>query len=476
MRREDSLIVSRRFRSRAFESGLLVLAVALGVGAASAGFSLLANALAAGRAMLESPDYREIIASARGDAEEMASPAVLKTAKSTANLTSAELSAAELASAVAYAYVRNRDELQFVNAASAAREQEMFATMGAEGGPGAPPGASAGALTDGASGAGARPSPPEGLPQGFGPMTAEDIAKAKAQADILVVEQERINGYEVTPQFFGAWSLEADYGSVFAEGEGEGSSNKLILGSSAAASIAAESGLEGADLVGKKLLARGGYQTIVGILKPTGKAELDDSFFSPYKTITTSGPGGGPRFFGGNVQLRFTVNDPSKLASTEAILSDYFAERYGEAQIAISNPRSEAQRLIDRNAGIGLLILILSLSGLFIALVNVSNILLSRGLRMRRNVGILMAMGASRSRIMGLFSAEALVVAAAGSVLGAALSLPLSGTMQGALGLSAGAWGYALVGAAASCVLTLAFSLVPAAQSSRLVPAEAMRA
>ncbi|MDP3178621.1 MAG: FtsX-like permease family protein, partial [Spirochaetaceae bacterium] len=228
--------------------------------------------------------------------------------------------------------------------------------------------------------------------------------------------------------------------------------------------------------VGKKLLARNGYQTVVGILKPTGKAELDDSFFSPYKTITTFGPGGGMRFFGGNVQLRFTVSDPSKLSSTEAILSDWFAERYGEAQIAISNPRSEAQRLIDRNTGIGLLILILSLSGLFIALVNVSNILLSRGLRMRRNVGILMAMGASRSRIMGLFSTEALVVAAAGSALGAALSLPLSGTMQGALGLSTGAWGYAFVGAVASCILTLAFSLVPAWQSSRLVPAEAMRA
>jgi ABC-type antimicrobial peptide transport system permease subunit len=307
-------------------------------------------------------------------------------------------------------------------------------------------------------------------------MTAEEIEKAKAQADIVVVEQERINGYQVTPQFFGAWGLEAAYGSVFAEGEAEGLSNKVILGSTAAASIAAETGAEPLSLVGKKLLAREGYQTIVGVLKPTGTSELDDSFYSPYRTMTVSGPGGGPRFFGGNVQLRFTVSDPAKLASTEAILSDWFAERFGEGQIAISNPRNEAQRLIDRNAGIGLLILILSLSGLFIALVNVSNILLSRGLRMRRNVGILMALGASRSRIMGLFSAEAAVVAAAGSALGAALSLPLSGTMQGALGLSTGAWGYALVGAVASCVLTLVFSLVPAWQSSRLVPADAMRA
>ena len=48
MRSEAGKVVSRRFASRIVESGLLILAVALGVGAASSGFSLLANTLKAG--------------------------------------------------------------------------------------------------------------------------------------------------------------------------------------------------------------------------------------------------------------------------------------------------------------------------------------------------------------------------------------------------------------------------------------------
>jgi macrolide transport system ATP-binding/permease protein len=305
-------------------------------------------------------------------------------------------------------------------------------------------------------------------------MSADDIAKAKAEADIVVVsDMDDIRGFAVTSQFFDAWGMKAAQGSLFSDADSQAGTHSLILGSEAAKQIAGD-GKNPADLIGKKILAREGYETVVGILSPTGQANYDASIFAPYKPATTAG--GEMRRSMFNTQLRFTVSDPAKLSQTEELLSGWFDSRFGQNQIVISNPRGEAQRIIARNQGIGLLILLLSASGLFIALVNVSHILMSRGLRMRKSVGIMMALGASRSAVLSLFAAEACAISAIGAVIGALFAFPLSASMQSALGLAGGSWLYVALGVLISWALTLVFSVAPAWQNSRIVPAEAMRA
>jgi len=177
-----------------------------------------------------------------------------------------------------------------------------------------------------------------------------------------------------------------------------------------------------------------------------------------------------------NVQLRFAVANPAQLAKTGATLTQLLSDTFGTDQLVVSNPRTEAQKLIDRNTGIGVLILFLALAALFIASLNVSHILLSRGLRMRKGVGILMALGASKSSILKLFASEGIFLSTAGSLLGALLAWPLSQTMESALGLSGGSWLYLVMGVAGAWVLNLAFSVLPAVQNSRIPPADAMRA
>jgi hypothetical protein len=509
---ESGRIIARRFTGRIAESGLLVLAVALGVGAASSGFSLLANAVRSGKEMISSPGYRELVASARTNTEEMAVPAIKKATKANAALTAADLDAASMAPSVVHSYVRNRDGLQLVNAASIQREEAMAASFqrpgasaqvavsgdrvlvqvqsdptataqkapaaqGAQPDPAAPATARSGqGAAAGGGNARARRANQDDGPPGFRRITADDLKKAQAQADIVIVDgMDRLNGFSVTPQFFDAWSIKAAYGSLLTSSDASGTATNVVLGSEAAIKVAG-SGRSPADLVGKKILTREGYAQVVGVLAPTGDADYDDSFFSSYRTFADAGFGGPPRNFAFNTQLRFAVSDPSKLDETEKLLAGWFAAKIGEGQISISNPRSEAQKLIDRNAGIGLLILFLSLSGLFIALVNVSHILMSRGLRMRKGVGIMMALGASRASVMRLFALEATAISATGAVLGGAFALPLSRSMQAALGLEGGSWLFVALGVLASWALTLAFSIVPAWQNSRIVPADAMRA
>jgi len=541
---ESGKVLSRRFTGRIVESGLLILAVALGVGAASSGFSLLGNTIQAGNDMLSSVEYRELVVSTRSSAEEMTVPVIKKPASTNVVITASDLDAAELAPAVAFAYVQNRDNLEFLNAGTLAEEEsrrtEIEATFAAArtaagqtaaaatGNTGTTATAAAAATgsaaqatvtADGAAMAGMEFGPPGGMPpegipdgalvhgdpgaleasaatavaagsgstaaaaaaaaqaggRGFQRVTAEDLAKAKEQADIVVVEDiERLNGFRVTSQFFDAWKMEAAYGSLLTDNDASSTTTMVLLGSDVAERIAGDS-LNVADLVGKKLLVRQGYVQVAGVLAPTGEPEYDDSFFSAYRTLAT-GSGGMLRMMSFNTQLRFTVSDVSKLEETEDILAGWFESKLGEGQVTISNPRSEAQKLIDRNKGISLLILFLSISGLFIALVNVSHILMSRGLRMKRSVGVMMALGASRQSVLKLFALEATAVSAAGSVLGGLFAIPISGSMQSALGLTDGSWIFVVLGVLVSWVLTMAFSVAPAYQNSRIVPADAMRA
>jgi hypothetical protein len=498
MRSEAGKVVSRRFTGRIVESGLLILAVALGVGAASAGFSLLANTLKAGSDMLASPAYRELVVSARSSAEEMTSPAVKSPKTSNVALTSSDLDAAQIAPAIAYSYVQNRDDIRFMNSATLAEESAIAAEFGVPRGsaailsggvmlvqkadssdasPGQAPSSDSAPSGSAAASRGNARRQVDGAPPGMPPRaTEEDLAKARAQADIVVVDFEELQGFRVTPQFFDAWSLKAASGSLLTGKDAEGDANAIVLGASAAEKIAGAK-LTASELVGKKLLTREGSVPVVGILAPYGESSIDEAFFSPYRTYSGAGGAGGPpRMWAFNTTLRYSVSDPSKLDEAASQLSGWFESRFGESQIAISNPRGEAQKLIDRNAGIGILILFLSLSGLFIALVNVSHILMSRGLRMRKGVGIMMALGASRRSVLGLFASEATAVAVAGSLIGGAFAFPLSRTMQNALGLSGGSWLFVLAGVALSWILTMACSIAPAWQNSRIVPADAMRA
>jgi ABC-type antimicrobial peptide transport system permease subunit len=176
-----------------------------------------------------------------------------------------------------------------------------------------------------------------------------------------------------------------------------------------------------------------------------------------------------------NTQLRFAVEDPEKLDETATLLNGWFTRQFGEDQIVISNPRAEAEQLIARNTGISILILFLSAAGFFIALVNVSNILMSRVLRMKKNVGILMALGSSKQGIMNLFLTEALMLAIAGAIAGAILAVPLSNYMRTAAGIESSSWVYIAIGAVFAGVLTTLFGLIPSRQFMKIDPAQAMR-
>ena len=312
-------------------------------------------------------------------------------------------------------------------------------------------------------------------PPGPGPdrfdVSQEDLDSAAAEEDIVIVELDEISGYEVTPQFFDAWQLQASAGSLFSSSDMTGTSSLVVLGAGIAETIAGTSD-DPSGLIGKKLLAREGLYTVVGVLEASDET-YNEQYFTPYQS-SVSGSSGQFRRRAMDTQLIFSVDDPQSLDTASAMLSDWFSSEFGDGQVIITNQREAAQRTIARNTGISVLILVLSLSGLLIACVNISNILMSRAIRMRKYTGILMALGSSQRGILKLYALEALSVSFVGSAIGSVLAVPLSRSMQNSLDIGGNSVLYIMAGILIAGIVTFIFSVAPGYQNSRIIPAEAM--
>ncbi len=417
-RGEDLLLSTRSIRRRMVESILLIVGIALGIGSAGAGIAMMAGTTAESRKLLASPEYREIVVSIREDTADMDLPAVAIDNENNLVLTTADLRAADEAPDVQYAYVTNRTRYHVGDFRMPRPGQE-----------------------------------PPGDPASFDPSELPEI--------------EEFEGYEVSPDFFSAWNMQAAEGSLFTEEDITGGEPLLIYGSELAADMSGG--------IGEQIVIRGEMYTVVGILEPTG-TDYDKMAFSPAFMPDLQGNDlreAMRRSWG--TTLRFSVADVERLEQAKEQLESYFSRAYGEGSVVISIPRAEAEAAKVRASRLATVVLFLAIAGLLIASVNVSNILYSRAVRRHRSVGILKALGASMRDVFRLFFSEALLLAGFGAVLGVGISLLLSKLMESTLGferIPAGVLASGIVGAWA---ITMALTVYPALQAARVPAAEAMR-
>jgi len=416
-RGEDLLLSSRSIRKRMVESILLVVAIALGIGTAGAGIAMMAGTAAENRELLSSPQYREIVVSIREDTEEMGLPVAAVDEESNLVLSTLDLKAAGEAPDVQYAYVSSRTRYH---------------------------------LGDFRGFRGGQP-PQEGQAE---PEPAD------------MPEIEELDGYEVSPEFFSAWSMQAAEGSLFTETDMAAGEPLLIYGSVLAADM------DGG--VGEQIVVEGQMYTVVGVLEPTG-TDYDKMAFAPafMPDLQMNDMRAMRRSWG--TTLRFAVADVERLEQAKQQLESYFSRNYGAGSVVISVPRAEAEAAKVRATRLATVVLFLSLAGLLIAAVNVSNILYGRAVRRHRSVGILKALGASMRDVFRLFLSEALLLGGFGAFLGVGISVLLSKLMESTLGferISAGVLGAGIVGAWA---ITMALTVFPALQAARVPAAEAIR-
>jgi hypothetical protein len=468
---EDVRLGLRWIRGRPVESLLLIFGISLGIGATAAGVALAGKTGAEARRVLASTEYREVVVTAREQADEMDLPAVARTTTENVVLTTAELDARSVAPDVQYAYAANPRGLRFgsfefggpaalaappESGASGATEAKVELNA-SDGAGGASP----------AEGAPAEGAPPEGGPPD-GPFDWQEEEPEAPEGPQPVIEEAR--AWEVTPEFFTANGMHVAEGSLFTDQDIQRDEPLLVLGANLAVTLF-EDGLS----MGRQVLAFRQLYRIVGILEPTG-TDYDYAAFTPADMPELAGLGGVTRrFMAFNTSLHFTVADYTRLEEARAQLDTYFANAYGEGAVVITIPRYEAEAARDRSSRLVTVILFLALSALIISAANVTNILYSRTLRKRRAVGVLKALGATRRDVFQLFFLEAVLLGMGGAVVGAGLSVLLSKLMQDTMGFGAIYVSLLAVGIVGATALVTALDIFPALQASRTPASEAIR-
>ena len=464
---EDVRISLRSIKKRPVESLLLILGVALGIGATAAGVSMITLAGKQSKKLLSSTNYREILVSIRETAEDMELPAVVYQ-ETDVVLTTKDLRAREDVPELQYAYTSSRTRIRLGNF--------NFGFGGAQGGQGGQAGggqtggAQRGGQAGGAASEGSTPRA-EIVPAPSGDDEAvegQEAGQAEVDSETAATTQdeqsdeqagdaegdgdqpagqagggffnpgpapvvdgpqpvlEEVFGYRVTPEFFSAWELYAAEGSLFSQADMDQNARLLVLGSELAPTL-----FEDGESLGRELLVQRQLFTIAGILEPTG-TEFDTLAFMPERIFDISQvPAFARQFL--NATLHFTVFDSDRLDEAKAQLTEWFDQTYGTGLVTISIPREEAQAARERSSRLVTVILFLAIAGLLIASVNVSNILLGRAMRKRKNVGILKALGATIRDVFGLFFIEAIIIGAGGAALGAGVSLVISRLMDAAI-------------------------------------------
>jgi len=244
------------------------------------------------------------------------------------------------------------------------------------------------------------------------------------------------------------------------------------------------------EIVGKKLVVRGYPLTVVGVAREgfPGIGDLPVDFWAPL-TMGAQLQGGSnlQRNRRGNIEIVGRLRrgwSPSRTKASLAAWAHQYTADSPFAEKAV-NVRllSRASTLAPRTATLAAMSSFLASFGLvlLVACANIANLMLARAMARQREIGVRLAMGAARSRLIRQLLTESVLLAAAAAVVGFGISQATIGlavrllyatTPAGYLdalnlvSLSPDVRVFAFM-LAAAIAATLLFGLMPALQATR---------
>ncbi len=237
----------------------------------------------------------------------------------------------------------------------------------------------------------------------------------------------------VSPEYFTAYNMETAVGSFFTESDIHHAAMVIVLDKKLAGKLFPNKDTR--SIIGKNItlsLPESGVLfsfTIIGVVKDrksiiTGPAEINGTAYCPY-TLSLQ-----YQSQKGLDALSFSVGDIQRLQKAVYQVKNYFSGRYGNNSFQIHSAldwERDQRRVI---LPLFSLITFFAGAGLFMAAMNIFNLMLARISRQKKNIGIMMAVGASRFDIFKLFLTESLTLSVLGGITGCSLSFLLSLFLQ----------------------------------------------
>jgi ABC-type antimicrobial peptide transport system permease subunit len=264
-------------------------------------------------------------------------------------------------------------------------------------------------------------------------------------------------------------------GRFFSESENEHRADVAVIGPDVAKTLYTDG-----EPLGKPILINGVTYEVIGVLEPR-KGNLvkdqsaDKTVMVPYRSYRKHNPVDDEHMIG-------AVAYEGRMSEADDQIRGVLRRRRGVPfdkpdNFGISSAQQIADQFRQITASVALLISVISSIGLLVGGVGVMNIMLMSVTQRTREIGVRKAIGARRRDIVWQFLTEAVVLTAAGGIIGVifggAISLLINLAVP-SLPSSIPLWSIVL-GVAVSMSVGLFFGMYPAIKAARLDPIEALR-
>lgn len=288
--------------------------------------------------------------------------------------------------------------------------------------------------------------------------------------------------YAVSPEFLDVLGVSVEYGRNLMEQDDQDKSSVVVIGSDLADTL-----FENQDPLGQILYvvqSTGQYTrkipfTVVGVLGETGSKMM----FDPDAMAIIPVSIGEERLFQkhGNVSsIIATTVDSSKAALAKLELDYLLNMRLGNSSAYRINSQSSIIEVLDQTIGLLSIVLIaIAAISLLVGGIGIMNIMLVSVTERTREIGLKMAIGSSRKRILFEFLVESVMITFIAGTIGIILAAVLSkGVEYLATGFNLKAelsFNAVLIAFGVSAIIGLVSGLYPANKASKLSPIEALR-
>jgi macrolide transport system ATP-binding/permease protein len=232
---------------------------------------------------------------------------------------------------------------------------------------------------------------------------------------------------------------------------------------------------DGADPVGQYVLVNAIPFQVIGVMQTRGSTgfggDQDSVAFVPLTT-------GMNRLFGQRYLRSLTVQvaEGADINEVQRAVEQLLLQRHGVEDFQVRNMASLLETVSETQDTFTLLLGSVAAISLFVGGIGVMNIMLVSVTERTREIGIRMATGARPGDIQLQFLSEALVICAAGGVIGVALGLGVA-TLLGEFGMPSLVTPAPVTLAFCCAVATgLVFGFLPARKAARLDPVVALAA
>jgi putative ABC transport system permease protein len=246
-----------------------------------------------------------------------------------------------------------------------------------------------------------------------------------------------------------------------------------VLGSEIAATITDNN--NSSHLINKQILIGNYFFTIIGILRPTPHnmflhADINKTIMIPIKTSL---------FLYKNAAIRniiFELNSTAEVNSAQNNISQMFTQYYPNTKLLFMNPEQIIANMEKQNKTFTLLLGFIGAISLIVGGIGVMNIMLVSVAERRREIGIRLAVGATKNEIQYLFLTEAIVLTLIGGLIGIGV-----GELVAYITAKLSHWTFQffiiplLMGFTISIVSGIFFGFYPARKASQLSPIDALR-